>query len=97
MSQTVMINDFPINADNLHINTINGKTGGKQKVSLDFQVSHKDYHDITTLLYANHFLVKIPGEKIEFPATIQSYSTSITNLYEKDAVGDFKLVLVERE
>jgi len=96
MSQTVIINDYSINADNLHIDTVSGKTGDKQKVSLDFQVSHKDYHDITTLLYTNDFIVKIPAENIEFPAMIHSYSTSITNLYEENAVGDFKLELIEK-
>src|SRR5690625_2923326 len=98
MRQKVIINNYSIDVGNLREDTITGKTGNEklQKISLDFQVSHKDYHDITTLLYTNDFIVKIPAKNIEFPATIQSYSTSITNLYEENAMGDFKLELIEK-
>jgi len=98
MIQKVIINNYSIDVENLREEIITGKTMNEKlrKISLDFQVSHKDYHDITTLLYTNDFIVKVPAKNISFPATIQSYSTSITNLYEENAVGDFKLELIER-
>src|SRR5690625_2230896 len=96
MSQTMIINDYSISAENLCVATVSGISGDKQKISFDFQVSHKDYHDITTLLYTNDFILEIPAKNIKFPATIHSYSTSITNLYEENAMGDFKLELIEK-
>src|SRR5690625_6778255 len=98
MSQKVIINNYSIDVENLREDTITGKTMNEKlrKKSLDYQVSNKDYHDITTLLYTNDFIVKIPAKNISFPATIQSYTTSITNLYEEKTVGDFKLELIEK-
>lgn len=93
MSQQVIINHYPIETDQFH----EGKgDGGKWEISFDFQVSHEDYHDVTTLLYANDFVVEIPEKGMKFPAVIQSYSTSVTNLYKKGAVGKFMLELVEK-
>ncbi len=96
--QKVIINNYSIDIENLREEIITRKTVNEKsrKVSFDFQVSNKDYHDITTLLYTNDFIVKIPAQNIEFAATIHSYSTSITNLYEENAVGDFKLELIEK-
>jgi|SRR5699024_8684992 len=98
MSQKVIINNYSIDVENLREETITRKTVNEKlrKIRFDFRVSHKDYHDITTLLYTNDFIVKIPSKNISFPATIQSYSTSITNLYDENAVGDFKLELIEK-
>ena|SRR5699024_1419230 len=98
MSQKVIINNYFFDVENLRGETITRKTVNEKlrKICFNFQVSHKDYHEITTLLYTNDFIIKIPAKNIEFPATIQSYSTSITNLYEENAVGDFKLELIEK-
>lgn len=64
-------------------------------VKVDFKVSSEDYHDVTTLLYKGKFDLKIPERNIDCYVTIDEYSTSITNLYEKEKVGDFKLTLRE--
>ena len=71
------------------------KVNGLYKVSVDFNVTSEEYHDITTLLYNGTFDVKIPERDIIFRGTIHNYSTSITNLYEKDQVGQYKLTLME--
>ncbi|MER2030453.1 MAG: DUF3219 family protein [Solibacillus sp.] len=71
------------------------KVNGLYKVSVIFDVTSKEYHDIATLLYNGTFDVKIPEIDIMFRGTIYNYSTSITNLYEKDQVGQYKLTLVE--
>lgn len=68
--------------------------GGLHKINVEFKVTSEDYHDIATLLYEKKFDVKIPERDLSFHASIQEYSTSITNLYEKGQVADYKLSLV---
>jgi hypothetical protein len=68
---------------------------GLHEINVEFKVTSEDYHDITTLLYEETFDIKIPERDLSFPASIKEYSTSITNLYEKGQVGDYKLCLVE--
>ena len=92
MHTNIQINDYTINAYDVEV-----EYEPRFKVGFGFLVNHEEYHDITTLLYKNDFTVTIPKEDITFPATISNYSTSITNLYEKDAVGEFKLELSEKE
>ncbi|MGY0693459.1 DUF3219 family protein [Virgibacillus sp. FSP13] len=97
MNQKVIINNRTINVDNFYEDTVVNKSKAEKllKIGFDFKVSSSDYHEITTLLYANDFHVKVPEKNLEFHATIYSYSTSITNLYQDGAVGDFKLELME--
>lgn len=73
------------------------KENGSYKVSVIFDVTSEEYHDIATLLYNGTFDVEIPEKEIMFRGTIYNYSTSITNLYEKDQVGQYKLTLVEEK
>lgn len=97
MNQQVIINHVTIDATNFYQEMVTNNTGKDIiKIGLDFKVKSADYHEITTLLYANDFHVKVPVKGLEFQATIHTYSTSITNLYEKDNVGDFKLELIEK-
>jgi len=94
MKQKIVINGYAIEVFDL-TKTIVQKE--KLKVSFVFEVTSEDYHDVTTLLYKNDFMVKVPDEDLEFPAVITNYSTSITNLYEQGAVGTFKVELIEKE
>jgi hypothetical protein len=71
------------------------KENGKHKVSMSFYVSSEEYHEVTTLLYKGSFNVEIPKNELRFHGSIQKYSTSVTNLYEKGQVGEFELVLLE--
>ena len=91
MTEKILINDFPIQARKLDITETN-----PYKVAIEFIVTHESYHDVTTLLYKNDFLVEIPEESIKFPARISNYSTSVTNLYEKGSEGEFYLELIEK-
>jgi len=91
LKRKVLINDVPIEAHNYRKEDAN-----RRKINFDFIVKHENYHDMTTLLYENDFIVKVPEENLEFAATITNYSTSITNLYEEGAEGDFKLELTEK-
>ena len=72
------------------------KTKDGDLILVTFDVTSEEYHDVTTLLYEGTFRVKIPENGREFSGTIQEYSTSITDLYEKGNVGEFKLSLLER-
>lgn len=72
------------------------ETDGKKQVAFSFDVTSETYHDITTLLYKNDFQVNIPEKSLSFPAAIQEYSTSTTNLYEKGNTSEFYLKLCEK-
>ncbi|MEN1968105.1 DUF3219 family protein [Lentibacillus sp. N15] len=95
----VIINHVSLHTDYVDDCIIRDQTTGGElhKIGFEFKVKSKDYHKITTLLYTNDFQVQVPVKEIEFRATIHSYSTSITNLYEENAVGDFKLELIEKK
>ncbi len=82
----------------IHLNSYEEENvNGHYKVSVIFDVTSEEYHDIATLLYNGTFDVKIPEKDRMFRGTIYNYSTSITNLYEKDQVGQYKLTLVEEK
>lgn len=68
---------------------------GLHKVMVEFKVTSEDYHDIAVLLYEGTFDVKVPEQSLAFRGTIQEYSTSITNLYEKNQVADYRLVFLQ--
>jgi hypothetical protein len=65
------------------------------KISVNFKVTSAEYHDVTTLLYLGTFNIEVPERVLGFRGTIQEYSTSVTNLYEKGQTGNFKLSLLE--
>lgn len=71
------------------------KVNGLYKVSVDFDVTSEDFHEITALLYGETFDVEIPERDLTFRGTIYNYSTSITNLSLKDQIGQYKLTLIE--
>lgn len=96
MGQEVIINDMPIQTTELQVNKIQKDGSERIIIDMDFKVESKDSHDITTLLYKNDFVVKIPEKDLELPTTIYNYYTSITDLYVEGNVADFKLVLIEK-
>jgi hypothetical protein len=68
---------------------------GLHKVSIEFKVTSEDYHDVATLLYKGTFEIKVPSRNLAFKGKIIQYSTSITNLYEKGQVGDYRVSFLE--
>lgn len=96
MSKKVIIDALTIEAQNLWKENVTRNGRDLIKIGFDFKVSSSEYHDVTTLLYKNNFNVKVPDLELSFQATISNYSTSITNLYEENNVGDFYLELIER-
>lgn len=91
MVSQILLNDTSIRVES-YDESVNE---GLKHICVDFKVTSDDYHTMTTLLYEGTFCVKVPEKRLAFTGTIQEYSTSITNLYEKDKVGDFKLCLKE--
>jgi hypothetical protein len=93
----IILNDVHIKAENFKAEKAGNQKGEKElsKISFSFKVSSSEYHDITVLLFGLNFNVCVPEFDMEFPATILNYSTSITNLYKENEVGDFSLELIE--
>lgn len=75
---------------------VEGADGRKQRAfAFDFKVTHDEYHDVATLLYKGMFRLQIPQLEVDSQTGIHNYSTSLDDLYEKDAVGDYHLELAE--
>lgn len=93
MVTEIYIDDYKLNITDYH-DELNNEL---LLVKVEFKVTTEEYHDVTTLLYKGIFNLKVPDRNIDCKVTIQEYSTSITNLYEKDQVGLFRLTLCEIE
>lgn len=92
----MLTSEIILNNRVIHISSYEEEiVNGYYKVSVDFDVTSENYHEITTLLYNETFDVKIPKRGVTFRGTIHNYSTSITNLYVKDQIGQYKLTLLE--
>lgn len=91
-----MVKEIILNDTSIHVDDYKEETDEcLHNIIIDFKVTSEKYHDITTLLYEGVFDVKVPDRGLAFRGKIQQYSTSITNLYEKEQVGDFTLSLRE--
>lgn len=95
---TVLINDKKIHAfdykEELFVDPKSKKERRMSKFSFD--VTSATYHEITTLLYTNDFHIEVPENNLKMNAEIATYSTSITNLYDENQVGEFYLELIEQ-
>ncbi|MCM3596882.1 YkvR family protein [Metabacillus idriensis] len=92
MTDTVLLNQTELKPYSFKKET---DDNGAVKITMDFKVHSSNYHAITTLLYNQTFEVYVPRENLSFKGTIINYTASLTNLYEKGAVGDFHLELLE--
>lgn len=91
MVKEIILDNRLIKVNHYEQETINGL----HQISIIFDVTSEDYHDIATLLYKGTFEVTVPDAVLFFQGTIINYSTSITNLYEEGQVGEYKLTLLE--
>ncbi|MFC0013686.1 MULTISPECIES: DUF3219 family protein [Allobacillus] len=99
MQQTVILNDdLKLEPTNLSTDeVIDPKIGIERKtLSIDFKVTSEDYHRVATFLYKNDFDVNVPSLNLRFQAYIQKYTTSVTNLYKENQIGDYSLTLIEK-
>jgi len=88
----IILDDTTINVGHYEEEKLNGLI----KITINFKVTSEDYHDIAVLLYRETFHVEVPERGLAFRGSIQQYSTSITNLYKKDQVADYKVTLLEK-
>ncbi|WP_254391773.1 DUF3219 family protein [Terribacillus sp. DMT04] len=96
MNRKVIVNGMELDTFD-YTREVASKDGNvQQEIRFKFHVTSEAYHDVAVLLYKNDFHVEIPEDGIEFEAIIKQYSTSITNLYEADQVGEYVLVLQEK-
>jgi predicted component of viral defense system (DUF524 family) len=97
MEKEVIVDQTHFNAADFHHEKVKDKQSDKMlnKIKFTFKVTSADYHMVTTLLYKNHFDVEVPRLHLKFKGTITNYSTSITNLYKENQVGDYTLELTE--
>ena len=96
MGLEIRINGLSITSMNLKEDFIKEGERNRRKISFDFEVRSDQSHEVTTLLYENDFIVKVPEKGVVFPAVIYNYYTSITDLYVEGAVGNFHLELIEK-
>ncbi|WP_338452901.1 DUF3219 family protein [Niallia oryzisoli] len=93
-----MVNEIILNNTLIKVYSFeHRKVNQLHEISVSFEVTSEEYHDITTLLYEGTFDVKVPERELSFRGTIQQYFTSISNLYEEGQVGDFSLTLLEEK
>jgi hypothetical protein len=96
MNRKVVVNDMELDTFD-YAHEVSSKDGDVlQEIRFKFHVTSEAYHDVAVLLYKNDFHVEVPEDGIRFNAIIKQYSTSITNLYEADQVGEYVLVLQEK-
>jgi len=88
----IILDDTTIYVEHYEEEYLNGLI----KITVDFKVTSEDYHDIAVLLYRETFDIKVPERGLAFRGNIQQYSTSLTNLYKKDQVADYKVTLLEK-
>ncbi|KAA9023943.1 DUF3219 family protein [Niallia endozanthoxylica] len=91
MAEEIILNNTKINVHRFE----HRKVDHLHEISVGFEVTSEQYHDIATLLYEGTFDVQVPEEALTFRGTIRQYSTSISNLYEEGQVGDYSLTLLE--
>ncbi|WP_245541929.1 DUF3219 family protein [Salinicoccus albus] len=70
---------------------------GRIVVSVVFDVTSEEYHDVSVLLYEEKFDIEVPGKDMKFKGVISQFSTSIDNLYEEDNVGEYRVTFTEIE
>ncbi|KSU89361.1 YkvR family protein [Priestia flexa] len=93
-----MINEVWLNDTKLIVRHFEEKQEQEKRyITFEFDVTSEAYHDVTTLLYKNKFHVRIPAKNESFFAVIQTYFTSVTNLYQENQIGTFTLTLVEEQ
>ncbi|MED1203804.1 DUF3219 family protein [Heyndrickxia acidicola] len=97
MEKEVIINHTHFKADDFQHEKVKDKQTDQllDRIHFSFKVKSEDYHMVTTLLYKNDFNIEVPHLHLSFRGEITNYSTSITNLYEENQVGDYMLELTE--
>jgi hypothetical protein len=96
MNKKVVVNGMELAAYDYEHRYVTKNGKELNEISFKFPVTSEAYHDVAVLLYKDDFQVEVPEANIAFEAAIKQYSTSVTNLYEKNQVGEYSLVLEEK-
>lgn len=70
---------------------------GRIVISVVFDVTSGEYHDVSVLLYEDQFDLEVPGKDMKFKCVISQFSTSMDNLYEEGNVGEYRVTFTEIE
>lgn len=70
---------------------------GRLVISVEFDVTSEEYHNVTTLLYEEKFDITVPEKDMKFKGVITNYLTSLDNLYEENQVGEYQVTFTEIE
>lgn len=70
---------------------------GRLVISVEFDVTSEEYHNVTTLLYEEKFDIAVPEKDMKFKGVITNYLTSLDNLYEDNQVGQYHVTFTEIE
>lgn len=92
----ILVKEIKLNDTVIPIEKYNEEiVNGFHKIHIEFKVASEDYHDVAVLLYEGTFTITVPEKDLTFKGTIIQYFTSITNLYEKEQVGDYSVTFLE--
>ena len=91
-----MVKEILLNNTAIRVNRYEQrKVNDVHEISVGFEVTSEEYHDIATLLYEGTFHVSVPEKVLSFRGSIGQYSTSLANLYEEGQVGEYSLTLLQ--
>jgi hypothetical protein len=91
MANEIILDGRPIALNVFELTQVDGL----RRISIEFNVTSEEYHDVATFLYKGEFEVEVPANQLAFRSKIVEYSTSVTNLYESGRIGIFRLVFLE--
>ncbi len=93
-----MVKEMILNDQRIELTGFEEKEeNGRLVISVKFNVTSAEYHDVTTLLYEETFDVSVPEKDMKFKGVITNYLTSLDNLYEDNQMGEYQVTLTEIE
>lgn len=88
---TIQLNDRVIPVTSYKEETKNDRL----HVSVTFNVTSEEYHELAMLLYEQTFHVTVPHNGRQFTGTIVHYVTDTTNLYEENQVANYAVTFAQ--
>lgn len=93
-----MVKEMKLNDQTIELTGFEEKEeNGRLVISVEFDVTSEEYHDVTTLLYEETFDISVPEKDMKFKGVITNYLTSLDNLYEDNQIGEYQVTFTEIE
>ncbi|AKG73037.1 DUF3219 family protein [Salinicoccus halodurans] len=93
-----MVKEMKLNDQTIELTSFEEEEkNGRLVISVKFNVTSEEYHDVTTLLYEEKFDIIVPEKDMKFKGVITNYLTSLDNLYEENQVGEYQVTFTEIE